>query len=106
MGLLGALLIGLFLYCLNRLKTRKDVIIRIIVLLIFACIHLIISIVFTQTGTTMEDKEGGWMVIILYLLIFGWRIVADIICIFSSKLEKQEENNETELQRNSYDHTR
>lgn len=88
MGALGSLIISLFSFCFKKLSTKKEIKTRIVVLSLFAGVFLIISILFAIFGTTAEDREGGWLFVFLYIIFFGWRLIADIFCYFNRKYEK------------------
>ena len=77
MGALGAFLVALFSACFRKLKTRAQTAARLIVLLIIAAIILIVEFA--------ADIGDDWMTIALYVLLFGWRIIADIVQIIRNK---------------------
>lgn len=90
MGALGSLFIGLFAYCfkkLNKENTKK----RIIILITGCIISLILAIIFYFAEDTQTGKEGAWMFLWFYLLIFGWRLVADIILYCTGRLDKKKD---------------
>ena len=81
MGALGALYLGLFVWCLQKKQEKAKIKERLITLLLVGVANVLLAIILSQIGKTAEDREGGWAVIIIYFLIFGWRIVLDIISL-------------------------
>ncbi len=79
MGFLGALYLGLFVWCLQKAKEKSKIKERLIALLIVGAINVLLAFIFYSMGTTTEDKEGAWIIIPMYIIFFGWRIVLDII---------------------------
>ena len=79
MGFLGALYLGLFVWCLRRNVDKKEALYRFITLTSGAIVNVGIAAIISALGTTPEDKEGAWVVIPIYFIVFGWRIVLDII---------------------------
>ena len=79
MGAFGAFIVALFSACFRKLKTRAQTAVRLIVLLVIAAIILVVELV--------ADIGDDWMMIALYTLFFGWRIIADVIQILRNKFE-------------------
>ena len=79
MGALGSLIVMLFSLCFRKLKTRKDTKTRLIILTVVAAIFaLIVWIVGDATG---------WGVFFLFALLFGWRMIADIVLLIRDKFD-------------------
>lgn len=79
MGALGAFIVALFSACFRKLKTRAQTAARLVVLLIIAAIILIVEL--------LADIGDDWMMIAIYVLLFGWRMIADIVQIIRNKFE-------------------
>ena len=79
MGALGAFIAALFSACFRKLKTRSKTVARLIVLLIIAALIVGVELVF--------DIGDDWMMIAIYTLLFGWRVIADIVQIIRNKFE-------------------
>lgn len=90
MGAFGALIVGLFTYCFKKLN-KQDTIKRISTLLVIAVIILLISVIMYVSAETKTDSEGAWFLILFYLLIFGWRLIADAVLLLRGKLEDKKE---------------
>lgn len=79
MGFLGTLYLGLFIWCLQKIRDKKKIRERIIALSIIGLSNVILAFIFFSTAMTTEDKEGAWVIIPMYFIFFGWRMVTDII---------------------------
>ena len=91
MGAFGAFVVALFSYCFRKLKTRAATVARLIVLAIIASLILIAEFAFAA----FDD----WMMIALFVLLFGWRMIADIVLIIQNKFDPpndQTKNQSTE----------
>ena len=82
MGFLGTLYLGLFVWCIHKTRDKKQIKERIIGLLVVGILNVFLAVILHSIGTTPEDKEGAWVVIPLYLVFFGWRIVLDLISFY------------------------
>lgn len=79
MGAFGAFIVALFSYCFRKLKTRGQTVARLIVLLIIAAIIVIAELAFAR----FDD----FMMIAIFLLLFGWRMIADTVQIIRNKFD-------------------
>ena len=79
MGFLGTLYLGLFIWSFSKCREKKEIKIRLTTLVLIGIANIILSFALSEIGTTSEEREGSWMIILLYLLAFGWRIVLDLI---------------------------
>lgn len=79
MGAFGSLLVTLFSLCFRKLKTRAETTTRLIIL-------TVITVLFVALVLIIGDPTG-WTVFAIYALLFGWRILADIVQIISNKFD-------------------
>ena len=82
-----AVVVALFVFCIKKLKSKKELIDRILVLLFFAVIALLLSIIFAATAKTNADRESSWFLIAFYIMLFGWRIIADAVRLLNKNYE-------------------
>ena len=82
-----AVVVALFAFCIKKLKSKKELIDRILVLLFFAVIALLLSIIFAATAKTNADRESSWALITFYMMLFGWRIIADAVRLLNKNYE-------------------
>ena len=92
MGALGAFIVGLFSICFRKLKTKKETKTRIIVLLVAAAIVALLDFAVI--------KEGG-IILALFALFFGWRLIADIVRCIMNKFEPTDETEQEDEQNTS-----
>ena len=79
MGAFGAFFVALFSLCFRKLKTRAATAARLITLLIIAAIILIVEFAFAAFD--------NYMMIALFVLLFAWRIIADIVLLIRNKFD-------------------
>ena len=79
MGAFGAFIVALFSYCFRKLKTRGQTVARLIVLCVIAAIIVVIELAFAG----FDD----FMMIALFVLLFGWRLVVDVVQIIRNKFD-------------------
>ena len=79
MGFIATLYLGLFVWALRRNADKKESLYRLVTLAGIAIANVGIAAIISALGTTPEDKEGAWVIIPIYFLAFGWRVVLDII---------------------------
>ena len=79
MGFIATLYLGLFVWALRRNADKKESLYRLVTLAGVAIANVGIAAIISALGTTPEDKEGAWVIIPIYFLAFGWRVVLDII---------------------------
>lgn len=79
MGAFGAFLVAVFSLCFRKLKTRGQTAARLIVL-------LVVSAIFVAAVLIIGDNTG-WTVFAIFELLFGWRILADIIQLIRGKFD-------------------
>lgn len=82
-----AAIVALFVFCIKKLKSKKELIGRILALLLFAIIVLLLSIIFAATAKTNGDRESSWALIAFYIVFFGWRIIADAVRLLNKNYE-------------------
>ncbi len=82
-----AAIVALFVFCIKKLKSKKELIGRILALLLFAIIVLLLSIIFAATAKTNADRESSWALIAFYMMLFGWRIIADAVRLLNKNYE-------------------
>ena len=81
MGYLGTMALALIIWCFIKYEDKKDIKIRLTAMLIITAASLLLSIIFYAIGETSDDKDAAWMIITMYLLFFGWRIILDVILL-------------------------
>ena len=83
MGAFGAFFVALFSLCFRKLKTRAQTVSRLIVLLIAFSIFIIVILI--------VGNLTGWNIFFIFALLFGWRMVVDIVLIIRNKFEPPSE---------------
>lgn len=86
----AAVFVGLFAYCLKKLKTQKEIKERIITLLVVAGCFLLLWILIASISGTSDDWIAVFSAFILYWFVFGWRLIVDL-----KKLKKNIKNSNT-----------
>lgn len=90
MGAFGSLIVGLFSLCFRKLKKKSETITRIIILIVVA---VILAIIVLAVG-----EEVGWTIYGIFALLFGWRLIADIVRCFMNKFEPEDEDEEEDYE--------
>ena len=85
MGFLAALYLGLFVWCLQRKQPTPAVKTRLVALILIGAANFVLAFVFNAMGATAEEKDGAWVIIPLYFIFFGWRMVMDAIALIRRK---------------------
>lgn len=78
---------ALFAFCIKKLKSKKELTERILALLFFAVIAILLSIIFAATAKTNADRESSWFLIAFYIMLLGWRIIADAVRLLNKNYE-------------------
>lgn len=86
----AAVFVGLFAYCLKKLKTQKEIKERIITLLVVAGCFLLLWILIASISGTSDDWIAVFSAFMLYWFVFGWRLIVDL-----KKLKKNIKNSNT-----------
>lgn len=73
-----AVFVGLFAYCLKKLKTKREIKERIIALLAVAGCYLLLLILIASISGTSDDWIFVLLAFTLYWIAFGWRLIVDL----------------------------
>ena len=95
MGFLGTLCLVLVVWCFQKYKEPKQVKTRLTTMLFVALASLVTSIILNVIGETKDDKGAAWMVITMYIIFFGWRIILDGILLNKLTITSPPKNNPT-----------
>ena len=79
MGAFGSLIVTLFSLCFRKLKTRAETKTRLIILLVVAAIFAIV--------VWIIGDDTGWGIFLFFALLFGWRMIADIILLIRNRFD-------------------
>ena len=82
----SSLIISLFVFSLKKLKTKKEVKVRLSAFLCVSIFFILFSVIYSLA--VPEEKGGAWAISWLYFLLFGWRIIADLVSYKNKQDEK------------------
>ena len=79
MGAFGLLIVTLFSLCFRKLKTRAETKTRLIILLVVTAIFILV--------VWLVGDPTGWDIFLIFALLFGWRMIADIILLIRNRFD-------------------